>query len=352
MIDWITCKVPCEHDVDIFEGSVISARSDGSIEWTVKKRKKITGSFESGLQIRTVPCTARERSHIEISGNPVKFFQGHNLWGTDDLPALIIATLNELVRIPELNLTPTLDDLNSWLLDGITLSRVDVTQSYSLGNRLRVLEWLRAAEQSAHLPFRGRGQLVKGTTLYFGKNSRRWSLKLYSKGEEITVKGHAQESILSLPHALSWADGILRAELTLRGQELERLGLRTVTGWLPHDGIPVDVSGMLSKHLGAMTMTTTRTIPEDVFNSLFPAQRTAYTSWLAGNDLRTMMTKPSFYRLRKKLLVHGIDISVCTPVELSNVVPMVRVLEALPVSVPDWAQDSALFFNPRLARVA
>ena len=316
------------------------------------RRKKVTGSFESGLQIRTVPCTARERTHIEISGNPVKFFQGHNLWGTDDLPALIIATLNELVRIPELNLTPTLDDLNSWLLDGITLSRVDVTQSYSLGNRLRVLEWLRAAEQSAHLPFRGRGQLVKGSTLYFGKNSRRWSLKLYSKGEEITVKGHAQESILELPHALDWADGILRCELTLRGQELERLGLRTVTAWLPHDGIPVDISAMLSRHLGAMTMTTTRTISDDVLTALTAAQKNVYLAWLAGNDLRTTMSKAAFYKLRSKLLPHGVDISVCTPVESSNVVPMIRILEALPVGVPDWAQGTALYFEPRLARVA
>jgi II/X family phage/plasmid replication protein len=352
MIDWITCKIPMHHLEEIHDGSVISARADGSLHWTVKRRKKVTGSFESGLQIRTLPCTAHERSHIELSGNPVKFFQGHNLWGTDDLPALLISTLSKLVAIPELTLEPTLDDINSWLLDGITLSRVDITCSFSLGNRSRCLEWLRAAEHSAHLPFRGRGQLVKGSTLYFGKNSRRWSLKLYSKGEEITVKGHAQESILELPHAIAWADGILRAELTVRGLELDRLNLRTVKQWLPHDGTPFDISAMLTKHLGDMTMTTTRTLSDDVMASLTTAQKNGYLAWLAGNDLRTTMSKTAFYSFRSKLLPHGIDVSVCTPSEISNVVPMIRILEAVPVGVPDWAIGTALYFEPKLARVA
>ncbi|WP_223930817.1 phage/plasmid replication domain-containing protein, partial [Aeromonas caviae] len=29
-----------------------------------------------------------------------------------------------------------------------------------------------------------------GSTLYYGKHSRRWSLKFYSKGEELSAKGH------------------------------------------------------------------------------------------------------------------------------------------------------------------
>ena len=41
-----------------------------------------------------------------------------------------------------------------------------------------------AAEMNATLSHRGRGQVTKGSTLYFGKSSRRSSVKFYAKGEE------------------------------------------------------------------------------------------------------------------------------------------------------------------------
>lgn len=76
---------------------------------------------------------------------------------------------------------------------------------------------------------------MKGSTLYFGKNSRRWSLKLYSKGQEIRATGHGQDAVLALPHAVEWADKTLRAELTLRGMELQRLNLAYVGQWSDKD---------------------------------------------------------------------------------------------------------------------
>jgi II/X family phage/plasmid replication protein len=97
-----------------------------------------------------------------------------------------------------------------------------------------------------------------------------------------------------------------------------------------------------------MTMTTMRTLPDDVFNALTAAQRTAYLAWLAGNDLRHAMSRPAFYRLRAKLLPHGIDIATVQPSEdRSNVVPLVRVLEAVPAGIPDWAIGTPLFYEPR-----
>jgi II/X family phage/plasmid replication protein len=96
-----------------------------------------------------------------------------------------------------------------------------------------------------------------------------------------------------------------------------------------------------------MTMTTTRTLPDEVIETLTAAQHNAYLAWLAGNDLRDSMTRPSFYRLRAKLLVHGIDISTLMPRDVSNVVPLHRVLEAVPAGVPDWAVGTLLYFEPR-----
>lgn len=348
MIDWLSFVAPCRHREPITSGHVLSVKPDGSVEWQTSKRKSIRGSFESALSVRTAPHKPA-LEFVEVSGNPVKWFQGHNLWGTDDLPSLFLATMEQLVQIPSLGLDPTDNDRAAWLAGRVPLSRVDVTDSFHLGSRSEVLAWLRAAEQSAHLSHRGRGQLVKGSTLYFGQHSRRWSLKLYAKGQEVEANSKTHDSIMGLPSALAWANRTLRAELVLRGLELRRRKLGMVSDWFPVDGVDSSevTSQLLHPILGAMTMTTNATLSDEVLRTLFPAQRTAYAAWLAGNDLREMMPTRSFYRLRAKLLPHGLDIATVQPKESSNVVPLVRVLEAVPATIPDWAHGTPLYFEPR-----
>lgn len=344
MIDWLSMVVPCAHAHPISGGHVLSIKPGGEVDWQCVKRATVAGSFATGLQVRTATHTQHQCTHLEISGNPVKFFQGHNLWGSDDVHALAVATVEAVASL--LGLTPSDDDRAAWASGHIQLTRVDVTQSFHLETLAQVLAWLRAAEQTAHLSHRGRGQLTKGSTLYFGKNSRRWSLKLYAKGQEIRAKGHGQDAILALPSALSWADKTLRAELTLRSMELKRQGLDYVSSWVTE--VPSAVTAQLLRdRFGGMTMTTNTRLSAEVLDTLFPAQRTAFAAWEAGNDLRAMMSRPSFYRLRAKLLPHGVDIATVMPREVSNVVPLFKVLEAVPVGVPDWAEGTPLYFEPR-----
>ena len=94
-------------------------------------------------------------------------------------------------------------------------------------------------------------------------------------------------------------------------------------------------------------MTTTRTLSDEFLATLTTSQRLAYSAWLAGEDLRAILPNGSFYRLRNKLLPHGIDVSLIQSSERSNVVPLVRVLEAVPAGVPDWAYGTPLFYEPR-----
>lgn len=353
MIDWLTFLAPCAHAHAIDGGQVLSIAPGGELEWMSRKRASVRGSFDANLTIRSATHTADPLTHVEISGNPVKFFQGHNLWGCDDVHALVVHTLEHLAGRADLGLTPTANDHAAWLAGDIRLTRVDQTQSFHLANLADVLAWLRAAEQTAHLSHRGRGQLVKGSTLYFGQHSRRWSLKLYAKGQEIRDKGHRQEMILELPHALAWADRTLRAELVLRSMELRRLGLDKVTAWSQLDGVDSAVTArLLQDRLGAMTMNTVSALPASVLDGLKPSLRMAYQSWESGVDLRAILPTRTFYRYRAELLLHGIDIAALNPKEKSNVVPLVRVLEAVPAPVPDWAYGTPLYWEPRRLRVA
>jgi II/X family phage/plasmid replication protein len=190
--------------------------------------------------------------------------------------------------------------------------------------------------------------MLKGDTLYFDPGSRRRTLKIYAKGQEIEANSEHQPALVDLPHARAWADNILRAELTLRSMELKRIGLDQAHHWRLWDALPFDPLQLLRDRLGTMTMTTTRTLTDDVLASLTSGQRMAYLAWVAGNDLRAILSNGAFYNLRKKLLPHGIDIGTAQPREaVSNVIPLVRVLEAKPAPIPDWANGTALYFEPR-----
>jgi len=351
MIDWLSLVVPFAHSASINGGHVVALKPDGEIDWRCVKRCSVEGSHSTTLQVRTATHTPDRCTHLEISGNPVKFLQGHNLWGTDDVPALVVATIEAVAS--SLGLLPSESDRASWLAGDVQITRIDLTESFHLDNRAQVLAWLRAAEQTAHLSHRGRGQLVKGSTLYFGKHSRRWSLKLYSKGQEITAKGHGQDAILSLPHAVEWADRTLRAELTLRSMELKRMDRHMVSGWLDDDGLPSAVTArLLQERLGGMTMTTTSHLSAEILDALRPSLRLAYQSWESGSDLRAILPHRTFYKYRSELLPHGIDIATLVPRDVSNVVPLFRTLEARPASVPDWAVGTPLYFEPRRLRIA
>jgi II/X family phage/plasmid replication protein len=346
VIDWLTMMVPFRHAEPLNSGHVISIKPTGEVEWQTAKRMEVVGSHDDTLTIRTATHTADRCSHLEIKGNPVKFFQGHNLWGTDDLPGLAVATCYAVADL--LGITPHPDDVAAWQVGDIRLTCVDVTESFHLNSRGEVLSFLRSAEQTAHLAHRGRGQLVKGSTLYFGKNSRRWALKLYAKGPEIERKGHRQEIILALPHARAWADRTLRVELRLYSMELRRIGLDHVRDWIACDGLPSEVTAkLLRDRFEGMTMTITAHLSDDVMESLRPALRVAVQAWEAGSDLRQQLPHRTFYKYRSELLPHGIDIATRMPKEVSNVVPLYRVLEAKPVQVPDWATGTPLYFEPR-----
>ncbi|MCC5058182.1 phage/plasmid replication protein, II/X family, partial [Xanthomonas campestris] len=130
-------------------------------------------------------------------------------------------------------------------------------------------------------------------------------------------------------------------------------GRAAVSDWMDVDGVASGVTReLLAERLGAMTMTTARTLPDDVIEMLTAGQHNAYLAWVAGNDLRDTMSRPSFYRLRAKLLPHGVDIATLMPREVSNVVPLFRTLEAVPAPVPEWAVGTLLYFEPPMLRTA
>ena len=94
MIDWITAVLPCKHDPSkLVSGMVMSFDSQGNNEWVVNKQVTVEGSYSSKIQVKS-----HTDSTIWISGNPTKFLQGHNIFGTDDLRYLMSKFFDALLK--------------------------------------------------------------------------------------------------------------------------------------------------------------------------------------------------------------------------------------------------------------
>ena len=83
-------------------------------------------------------------------------------------------------------------------------------------------------------------------------------------------------------------------------------------------------------------------LKDDVLDSLPHRLRLTYQSWLNGDDLKQILPNNTFYRYKKALREYGVDISSKSPKEKTNVIPLIRVLEAKPVGIPDWAYGKGL----------
>ena len=332
MIDWVTAILPCKHDPSkLISGMVMSFDSLGNPEWTVNKKLSVEGSYSSKIQIKS-----HTDNQIWISGNPTKFLQGHNIFGSNDLVYIMGMFFDELLKFDTLGLKPDPFQYAA-IKDGhYVLSRVDVNETWHLDNSKDVLAWIRAVGSTAYMKHRGAGQF-SGDTAYFGKNSRRWSLKCYSKGNEISAKGHTLHPDLQIPELIEYANKSLRIEAVIRQLELKRKGLDIASNW------DIDTAEeLLLNYIHNLEMSDVYMLKDDVLDTLPTRLRMVYQSWMNGDDLKQIMTKPTFYRVRKQLEKYGIDIATPSPKEKTNVIPLIRVLEAKPVGIPDWAYEKRL----------
>ena len=87
-----------------------------------------------------------------------------------------------MLKKEDLGLRPDPFQLENIYDGNYLLTRVDINETWHLDSEKDVLAWIRAVGEKAFLKHRGAGQF-KGDTSYFGKDSERWGLKCYSKGQ-------------------------------------------------------------------------------------------------------------------------------------------------------------------------
>lgn len=348
MIDWLTLRVFCNAPVEA--GRVVSFTPSGEIEWNAPKALHMEGSHSETVRVRRAGLPIVKGSPnapltcLEISGNPAKWFQGHNLFGTDDLPGLSRAFVRAVVARLGYTLTPQeQSDIDAGL---IQLLRIDTTQSWNLGTLPRALSAARALADGSHFNYLGRGSMTETGTVYWKKKSRHVAGKAYCKGQEL--RSHKLPSELSRRDDLvALAQGLLRVEFTFRRMALVFRGLDTIAAW---DTLGATPEGLHADLMSTLTISDAG-LPDDDLEQLPTRLRAPYVCWKEGEDLRTIYSRATFYRYRKALLPFGIDLASQQPAkrDKSNVVPLRVTLVGQPLTVPDWAVGTALYFDPRRA---
>lgn len=329
MIDWVNIFVPILHP-PINGGAVVSIDSDGIQEWVAPKRIQATGSYDKKISFKSTGGDGQgTATHLQISGNPSKFLQGHNVFGSDDIIFLCFDTFKVIAE--QFGLSPTRNEWRTIANGDYELKTVDINYSFELPSRSDVLAFIRGLEFKAKTRH-GRPS-TKGGTLYFGKSSSYWAFKFYCKAEEIaTARGKLPEPLQGLGIE-AWAENKLRAELRLMSKQLKRLGVLKVK-----DLSPLKTKQLFNDYLGQIDMTEQLPLKDAELLALPNKLRSTYTLWREGHDLRSMMSPATYKRHRKELRQYGINIDLTSvKPEQSNVVPFIRLLEATPAQIPDWA---------------
>lgn len=334
MIDWLKLRVPLLTEGRIRADTVLILSPDGEVKWQKVRSLAVVGSFEANVHVSTCGYTGR----LIIDGNPAKFFQGHNVFGTEDIHGLAWAITDRVLDV--LELAPTEEQACEISLALVEVMAVHLTGMYDTGSLPRAVAAVRALSEHATLRHRGRGLLREGTA-YFGIHSRRSALKAYPKGHEL-IDHPLPAALPQRERIIEWAQSKLRIEAVLRTMELKERGLSFLCQWTPETGATLHRE-MVEK----LNVPENLELPAAVLEGLAPRLRMAYVAWQHGEDLRASLPGRTFRRYRKELLEHGIDLLSLRAKERSNVVPLIQVIRCVPCSVPEWAVGTEAYFEPR-----
>lgn len=308
---------------------------DDEIEFIRPNKRNVSGSYDSNFTVKSIDTDGQGRAaHIEINGNPSKFLQGHNVFGSDDLLSLVLDCFLKITQALDINYS--INEFNKVKTGDYTLSRIDINYSFELSTRVDTRLWIKAAEYKSKRRA-GRPTTKKGT-IYWGQNSRRWTIKAYSKGDELEAgKKHKLPKELIDTPIKDWADNKLRIELTLRTNELIDY-YSNKASYLTKEKI----QELFNIYIKRIEMTEQVILTDEKVKNLPTSLKKTYHLWQSGYDLREH-SKSTFYRHRKQLLEYGINIDLpCDKTNMTNVVPLIRILEAKPAPIPSWAFERGL----------
>lgn len=236
---------------------------------------------------------------------PMKLLVGHNLFGTNSLARILDGILRAIYQ--RFGLTFTDKDADFYAVNGVLLSRIDLTGGFQVGAQDMVVETMYLLRE--HLLEHGFEIVVHERqngieTLYLGKKSSTSALKFYNKYLQMLN----DKKLQLLPYyneLLSHAESEVRFEFAARDPYLESRGLKNSNKWTV--GRVRQILEETLEDLG-LSKPLLAKLPADEVNGLSDARRAKYNLWLDGIDLKEYFPPHTVARDRKIFLAKGIDI--------------------------------------------
>lgn len=315
--DWITLYQHHPEHAPLNSGCVVTFDKQGKAVFTRDRAARMLGSFETCVTLKSDGRT------VVASGNFGRFGRSDNLFSYD--PRETVAACNRVldyVGLPIFTTHSTLEAGNP-NARGAAVSRIDLTRNYQSGSIANARAIIR--EISGRSIARAKRGVAADESVWW--SNTRYMLKFYIKALEMIAHGASESEVLTYCKD----NGIFRVELELKRRELDKLELTDLGKLLEAWDM-----GTLHKLFDEQTdiLTKLDRSGESGFLDALPQRlQVPASAWMKGVDLRAMMSRTTFYRVRKALLEYGIDIS---DQKTTAITTRIREIEISAVEAPEW----------------
>lgn len=318
-VDWVTIsQLHTESEsFPIYTGGInVDYDPLGNARFERVRPANFRGSFETSLRIKS------DGRHISLSGNVGRFSRKDNLFNCGWRETLQKCNRILLARsLPPFNSGSISNAVGKGNISSARVSRIDLTANFATGSESQarhLIRWL--STRSVSRMKKGRA----GDESVWWVNSRHM-LKAYIKHIEMLKHGCNEDDPV-----YQWCkqQGIVRVEIELKRRLLNDLDMVEI-GQISDEKL-VKVFHDQTEIFNAVD----RSDEPDILDQIPPRSRVHAAAWMAGEDLKNLMSRATFFRHQKVLREYGIDIGEPRNVEKFPV--KVRIVEMKPVSMPDW----------------
>lgn len=402
--DWITIRVAFRHKAGLFGDKILRIDGNGQSKWTKNLWQRVESEASSSVatSLKSISdddirapferiakkddkLTVDEKlmfrygqdiEHdepflfVDISGNPTKFLQGQNVWGSDDIEGACVAYLKQVLK--ESNIWQAMNKGERAKVERLDVycTRFDLTTNLIMKTESDKKAFLAAVAQQAESK-RGKVNVVN-TTTYFGAET--WcQVKFYDKIAEVMAnlpkldfKATKQENepIIKMLKFVSAVNiellPYVRCELRIGKDYIRDNKINKLYKIIEHINEKAEVKkgGLIMEKVSALKLgqkgTTTATIKEATLKLeelrrekvINAALVNTFKLWATGENVRDCVSKATFYRHRKELIgLVSVDVSLINveaKEQRSKIVPLIREVEAATCS-PSQAFDDYIY---------
>lgn len=315
-VDWITAS---QHHPEgglplIQQGLHAWFDAGGNCRLERVSPASVSGSYDTSVRLS---CDGHR---VFLSGNVGRFGRQDNVWnfGWDDTARLCNRILAR-AGLPPFGAARVLP--GGSVQAGARIHRLDVTANFSAGSDPQaraVIRWL--AAQSVSRAKRGSA----GDESVWWSNTRRM-FKAYLKAWEMLAHG-AERGWPVVEWCLT--SGVVRVEVELKRRMLPELGLDE---W---GSVSQAKLARVFRDETDILRRVDRSEEPDILAQLPTRVRMVAAAWMAGQDIRALVSRATLFRYAKACREHGLDIMA--PRNVTAFPVRVRVIDLQPLEVPVW----------------